>query len=284
MVDGGNRNGTYSKPARWWIGTIPYSSEYGLSGRLGDPVIRYAVGQREVGGESGYEHWQVCVNFTRPVRLSAVVKIFGSGTHWEPTRSEAALSYCVKEDSAVPDTKFEYGKKPVQRGDERCWDEILACCKSGEFERIPADVYLRYYGNIQRIARDNLVPVAIERTVRVYWGATGTGKSRRAWSEAGLEAYPKDPRTKFWDGYAGHEHVVVDEFRGGIDIGHVLRWFDRYPVLVEVKGSAVVLKAKALWLTSNLDPRLWYKDCDPETVAALMRRLEVVYFPEIKSG
>jgi len=35
------------------------------------------------------------------------------------------------------------------------------------------------------------------------------------------------------DGYRGQEHVVFDEFRGGIDISHVLRWFDRYPVIVE---------------------------------------------------
>ena len=59
---------------------------------------------------------------------------------------------------------------------------------------------------------------------------------------------PKDPRTKFWDGYRNHEHVVIDEFRGGIDIG-------RYPVIVEIKGSSTVLKATKIWITSNLDPR-----------------------------
>ena len=55
---------------------------------------------------------------------------------------------------------------------------------------------------------------------------------------------PKDPRTKFWDGYRNQENVVIDEFRGAIDIAHILRWFDRYPVIVEVKGSSVVLSAK----------------------------------------
>jgi len=64
-----------------------------------------------------------------------------------------------------------------------------------------------------------------------------------------------DPRSKFWDAYSGHEHVVIDEFRGGIDISHMLRWLDRYPVLVEVKGSSVCLKAGVIWITSNLHPR-----------------------------
>ena len=66
---------------------------------------------------------------------------------------------------------------------------------------------------LKRIANDHIEPVAIEREVVCYWGTTGTGKSRRAWDEAGLQAYPKDPRTKFWCGYRDHEHVIIDEFR-----------------------------------------------------------------------
>lgn len=95
----------------------------------------------------------------------------------------------------------------------------------------------------------------------------------------GLQAYPKDPRSKFWDGYRGQAHVVIDEFRGGIDIAHLLRWFDRYPVIVEVKGSSVVLNAKKIWITSNLAPEAWYPDTDQETIAALRRRINVTHFP-----
>jgi len=136
----------------------------------------------------------------------------------------------------------------------------------------------RCYNQLRRIESDHLEPVAIQRRVHVYWGATGTGKSRRAWDEAGLSAYPKDPRSKFWCGYRGHEHVVLDEFRGGIDIGHMLRWLDRYPVLVEIKGGAVVLKAGVIWITSNIHPNEWYPDLDEETKAALLRRLNIVHF------
>lgn len=75
------------------------------------------------------------------------------------------------------------------------------------------------------------------------------------------------------------EHVVLDEFRGAIDISHLLRWFDRYPVIVEVKGSAVVLKAKKIWITSNISPDDWYPDLDAETKAALRRRLTITHFP-----
>jgi len=118
----------------------------------------------------------------------------------------------------------------------------------------------------------------MERICMVFWGKTGTGKSRRAWEEAGMDAYCKDPRTKFWDGYQDEENVVIDEFRGGIDISHLLRWLDRYPVRVEIKGSSKPLKAKKIWITSNLSPLMWYPLIDEETLAALMRRLIVEEF------
>lgn len=58
----------------------------------------------------------------------------------------------------------------------------------------------------------------------------------------------------------------------------MLRWFDRYPIIVEVKGSSVVLTAKNVWVTSNLSPEAWYPECDAETMSALRRRLNVTHF------
>lgn len=166
----------------------------------------------------------------------------------------------------------------MRRSHHQDWEAVRENAKRGRLDDIPGDIYCRLYGNLKRIAVDNMAPAGIERTVTVYWGRTGTGKSRRAWHEAGENAYPKDPRSKFWDGYRNHENVVMDEFRGGIDISHLLRWFDRYPVVVEVKGSSVVLCAKNIWITSNIDPRQWYPLIDDETLAALMRRLKITHF------
>lgn len=276
-----NKNG----PARIWMGTLPYTSEPTLPDRLDKFVkfeISYAKGQRELGA-GGYEHWQFLIHLSKPQRLSWLKKNIHNHCHWEPTRSDAAESYVWKDTTAVANTRFELGRKPIRRDNAKDWDQIVLDAKSGRLDKIPGDILVRCYSNIKRISTDNLSAFGVNRTVFTYWGATGTGKSHRAWAEAGMDAYPKDPRTKFWDGYNGHQNVVIDEFRGGIDISHMLRWLDKYPVVVEVKGSATVLKATSIWITSNLDPRLWYPDIDEETKKALLRRLSIVYFPEIKS-
>lgn len=229
------------------------------------------VGDSNTGG---YLHWQVVVCFKSKSRLGCVRTTFGP-YHAEPTKSPAAKEYVWKDQTAVLGTRFELGNLPVQRNSTACWDAVRDFAKQGTLDQIQADIYIRYYSSLRRIAQDHLSPTPIERTVVVYWGPTGIGKSRRAWWEAGPSAYPKDPRTKFWDGYRGGTNVILDEFRGTIDISHVLRWFDRYPVLVEVKGSSQVLQASHFWITSNLHPRFWYPDLDELTIDALLRRLTI---------
>jgi len=262
-----------SPQARWWILTIRHAD---FLPYLPQGVV-YIRGQLER-GDGGFLHWQLVANFRKPARLAAVRTLFGDH-HAEPTRSTAALEYVWKEDTRVDGTQFELGAQPVNRSCSTDWDTVRSSAKRGNLDEIPADIYVRCYGNLKRIAVDHMEPLAIERTVTVFWGRTGSGKSRRAWEESGLDAYPKDPRSKFWDGYRGQEHVVIDEFRGGIDISHLLRWLDRYPVIVEVKGSSVVLKAIRVWITSNISPDNWYPELDNETKLALRRRFnQVVHF------
>lgn len=223
----------------------------------------------------GYLHWQVVAVFKRKTRIGGVRDIFGP-YHCEPTRSKSAMDYVWKDDTKVVGTEFEIGQLPMHRSSPTDWEAVRKNAMASSFDAIPADVYVRYYGNLRRISQDNLQPLPQVRSVHCYWGPTGVGKSRRVWWEAGPEAYPKDPRTKFWDGYRGSSNVIIDEFRGAIDIAHMLRWLDRYPCLLEVKGSSQVLRANNIWITSNLPPHLWYPDLDSTTLEALLRRIETI--------
>lgn len=259
--------------ARYWIATIP-GSEYEFPASLPDGVA-YVGGQLEKGETTGFEHWQLIIAFGRKVTLRAVQRVFPGGGHYEPTRSDAARGYCFKEETRIRGP-FELGEYLLRRNHVTDWDSIREAAKGGRVDSVPSDIFIRYYRTLRTIACDYAEPVAGEREVVCYYGATGTGKSRRAWAEAGDLAYVKDPRSKFWCGYRGQQNVIIDEFRGGIDISHILRWTDRYPVSVETKGGATPLCASHIWFTSNLHPESWYIDLDQETKNALMRRMRVV--------
>jgi len=179
-------------------------------------------------------------------------------------------------------TRFELGKLPFKRNSSRDWEAIWNLAREGSLEQIDKSVLVPHYNAIKRIRQDYLKPCAMEREVFVYWGETGLGKSKLAWENAGIDAYPKDPRTKFWDGYQDHKAVVIDEFRGAIDISHLLRWFDRYPVIVEVKGSSTVLRAEKVFITSNIPVEEWYPLIDKSTLDALRRRIKVTHFTNFK--
>lgn len=239
------------------------------------PDVQYIKGQIERGHNTEYLHWQIIVYFSKKVSCAKVKSLFGDACHIELTRSEAAEIYVWKEDSRVGH-QFELGKKSIKRNSDTDWDKVRQLAESGDFKNIPSDIYIRSYNNLKKIYVDSLKPTGHPKEVFVYWGKTGTGKSRRAWEEASFGAYPKDPCTKWWCGYTGQSHVVIDEFRGQIGISHLLRWFDRYPTVVETKGSATILSAERIWLTSNLDPKDWYPDLDEETYLALRRRFTSV--------
>lgn len=259
----------------YWLGTIP-RDDFFPYGPLRDGV-QYIKGQLEVGADTGYEHWQILVVFSRKVSCHFVYSCFGN-FHFELTRSEAAEDYVWKEETRVAGSQFELGERKMRRNVAADWENIRSLAKSGQLASIPADIYVRCYNQLSRIRVDHLVPVAIERTCFVFWGKTGTGKSRRAWEEGGMEAYAKDPCTKWWCGYQGQKNVIIDEFRGLIGISHLLRWLDRYPVFVETKGAAQPFLGERIWITSNVSPGAWYPELDSSTSDALMRRLQVIEF------
>lgn len=267
---------TTSRQARYWLGTI--HNEHGswtVPDRLPDGVT-WLRGQREMGSVSGTVHWQLFAAFGKKVRLSTVKASIGNG-HWEPSNSAAAEEYVFKEDTAVPDTRFELGSKKLNRNSPQYWESVWDKAKKGDIVSIDADVRIKSYKTLKQIEKDHMKPQAMERKVFVLYGPTGTGKSHRAWAHAGLDAYPKSSTSIYWDGYQGQEMVVMDEFRGKIGIEHLLTWFDKYPVCVQNKFGGCVLNAKTIIITSNLHPKDWFPDLDETTIQALLRRLTIFF-------
>jgi len=258
----------------YWILTIP-REKWIVPEQLPDS-IKWIKGQPEVGA-GGYKHWQLIVGFATKQSLRSAKLCFPKEAHLEPSRSSAAEEYVWKDESRDGES-FELGFKPLNPSSKTDWEMVWDSARLGRIMEIPASVRVQHYRTLRAIGSDYSVAPALVRSCDVFWGPTGTGKSRRAWEEAGINAYCKGPRSKFWDGYQGEANVVLDEFRGGIDVSYLLRWLDRYPVRVEIKGSSMPLLMEKMWITSNLDPRRWYPELDFETVDALLRRLNIIHF------
>jgi len=267
-----------SQQSRNWCFTLNnYTADEEV--RVGDSEPKYMVYGRETAPDTGTPHLQGYIVFKTNKRLGAVKNILPRA-HWSIAKGDAAqnYAYCTKdgdfeEMGIKPLTKKEIGENEKQR-----WSEIITHAKAGTLEDHDPKVYFIHYNTALKLQAKYEKPEKIVKTVKVFWGSTGSGKSWTAWDEAGPDAYVKDPRSKFWYGYSGQENVIIDEFRGGIDISHVLRWLDDYPVLVEVKGSSCALKVKNIWITSNLHPKNWYPELDTETLQALLRRVKVTEF------
>ncbi len=115
--------------------------------------------------------------------------------------------------------------------------------------------------------------------VYVFWGQSGTGKSRLAkWICSSSSTYWKSPNSSWFDGYSGEENIILDDFYGSLPYSTILRLLDRTELRLESKGGHVNIIPKRIFITSNKQPSEWY-DGAKCPLDALLRRIEhIVYF------
>jgi len=262
---------------KYWLLTIPAASWNPPTSLPAE--FTFIKGQKEVGGETGYEHWQVVVCLKSKKRLTGIKALFTSDTHAELSRSAAANQYVFKDDTAVAGTRFELGNSPKKRNSAEDWNAIWESAKSGNLMEIPADIRIRSYHTLKRIKQDHMVPPGdMEDTCGIwYFGVPGAGKSYKARQDY-PGAYLK-PCNKWWDGYQEHEYVLIDDFdKNHKVLGHHLKiWADRYAFIGESKGGSITIRPKKIVITSNYSIEEIFGE-DMTLVAALKRRFVCYQF------
>lgn len=231
---------------------------------------KYLVYQLER-GESGTPHLQGYVYYATLKSLKQMRELFTreNQAHWECARGTPRQNqkYCTKNESRI-DGPWEFGDVPVQGLTnhllevKRLLDQEVPLI---EIARNHENLYgtiirnqrsLAWYGTAQQTERN------WKMDVRVYWGDTGTGKSRACLAEfPGAYWKPRNTNdSNYFDGYSGQSVIIVDEFYGWFKWEFILKFIDRYPLLLDVRYGSTQCLAKTIVFTSNRHPKTWYKN------------------------
>jgi len=285
-------------PSRYSFTLNNYTEyEYSSLQRSLESSCKYAILGREV-GERGTPHLQGYCIFTTGCSFNTVKDRLNPRVHVEVSRGSPRENrrYCRKdgeywEHGECPNSGPSTGAGPNRDELSTEFNTAMVEGRRGlvrfATERpgtwiFHGHVMLRNYYELQdSVQRDSI-------SVDWFFGPPGSGKSRRA-HETLPEAYIKDPRTKWWNGYKLETDCIIDDFGpGGIDINHLLRWFDRYKCHVETKGGMLPLHATKFIVTSNFHPRQLFRnfnfsnnvseECEHPQMDALLRRITVIEF------
>lgn len=218
-------------------------------------------------GEQGTPHLQGYAEYTKVQRLTSLYKKW-KGAHLETRRGtqEQAIKYTQKGGDWV-----EFGEKK-QQGARTDLDNVREQALEGGMKSIVG------WANLQqlRCAEYCLRYLEPERNwipeVLWVWGPTGAGKSR--WAHWVLpHAYTKNDGTKWWDGYDGHEDVIIDDFRDSWwSFTEMLSLLDAYGKRVECKGGSRSFVPKRVIITCAYPPNECYSGCK-EDLKQLIRRI-----------
>lgn len=249
----------------------------------GNASVDYICFGEEV-GENGTPHLQGYVQLNARKSLRQLKDFIGTRSHLEVAKGSPQQNreYCSKEDCFR-----EFGELRGGQGRRTDLASALACIKGGGTKRQLIDEHFGAYSRAHRALNEALQIYSQPRTwaptVRVYYGQTGTGKSRKAFSQA-ISPYVHSGGSWF-DGYEGEADVIFDDFGGSeFKLTYLLKLLDRYPMRVPIKGGFVNWIPKNIWITANYAPRDWFPNAKDEHKKALLRRIsETVHFRRLSS-
>lgn len=236
--------------------------------------VEYGIVGKETGDE-GTPHLQGYVVFNPKRRFNAVKNSISPRAHIERAKGNPSQNrkYCSK------DGDFEErGKLPSGQGQRSDLGHCYSLIKSGKSFKDVADAdpgsAIRYSTGLLRVAQLFRPTRTQPPEIHVFWGPTSSGKTSRVWEFANLEKLWVHPGQSWFCGYMGHESVLFDDFDGGwFKITYLLKLLDRYVFMVPVKGGQTWWNPEHIYITSNIEPKMWFPSAHEEHRRALMRRL-----------
>lgn len=255
--------------------------------------------QLEEAPTTGRLHFQGMACFSHPISSTRLINVIEDATAYHPEVERAIsvphlLTYTSKADTrldgpwrwgALPGREpanpgFGGGVPPSGGGGQGTRTDIAAFRDAILAGKSDLDLAMEHIGCFAKYPR---MPALLRSLaapkrdwvpeVHVFYGAAGTGKSRRA-HELAPGAYRK-VSDKWWDLYQGESDIILDDFYG---VGHMdytefLKLTDRYDYMAQYKGGMCRVNPRRIFITSNCHPEQWYCADKNFNSSAFFRRL-----------
>ena len=237
-------------------------------------------------GESGTPHLQGYAEVKHPpLKFNRLKKLpLFAGAHIEKRRGTVrqAVDYCAKDGNVV----IEYGATNKKQGAREDLAALTKTIKTGAtmaeiFEKHPECVF-KYSKGIE-VARKSLIQPRdhkIPKIIHIYYGESGTGKTRYAVEQHPGAHMQKPGMAHWWDGYEGQKVVILDEYRSQFQFGTLLGLLDRYNEKVQYKGGSCNLVCDKIIITMPVHPKFLYLNLERDRegrMYQLQRRIAKIY-------
>lgn len=250
--------------------------------QLKEIKYKYIVLGDEV-GELGTPHIQGFVHFENALSFDSLKKKLPKTTHIEKCKGtpDQNITYCKKTNNIL----YEDGEKPSQ-GKRKDLDQIKDDIMEGNTtsEDIAVNQPMVYHQYARTLTK--IEDIAMRRKFRTtmtegiwYYGATGTGKSNKAYEGFNpLTHYNWKEDNGWQDGYTQQETVIIDEFRGEMPYRQLLKLVNSHPYEVPRRNrEPMPFTSKKVIITSSLPPSEIYKNLhEKDSLEQLNRRFQII--------
>lgn len=286
---------------RKWMLTINNPQEKGLNHQKIKEILSqfsslvyYCMSDEE--GETYHTH--VFFSLEHATRFSTIKKRFPEA-HID--RAEGTSAECKayvqksgkwadsdKAETSIPNTFEEWGELPAERQGERTdLAQLYEYVKDGlsNFEILEENPdYMLNLDKIERVRQAVKEQQYREKfrklEVTYIWGPTGVGKTRGVMEKYGYTGvYRVTDYAHPFDGYAGEDVLLLDEYNSNFKIQDLLNYLDGYPLTLPARYSNRVACYTKVYIVSNLCLSKQYTETQynaPLTYEALLRRIQKV--------
>ena len=251
----------------------------------------------ETGGETGTYHTHVYFAAQNPIEFQTVQQRFygvhieaARGTHQQNRdyiRKEGNWETDVKHGTRVEGTFEECGELPPEENRRlKTSEAIFEMVQEGKTN---AEILKEYPSSMNHLRNIYLARQTLreeeyrekfrELQVTYVWGKTGVGKTRGIMEKYGyrnvfqVTNYQRYP----FDGYAGEDVILFDEFRSSLPIADMLKYLDGYPLRLPCRYGDKVACFTKVYVVINIPMEKQYPNIQvdkPETWNAFLRRFK----------